>query len=125
MDPSQAKDLLEKHLFNVSGDIAKWQRSQNKHENYTAEIPYDMKQPRDEAEAQLADLVEHDQNLCYTWVSIMLMADSLEELDADTESTGHKDLTQSRFQSSFQCQADRSWCGRQREVPRSRTFNAN
>ncbi len=85
MDPSQAKDLLEKHLFNVSGDITKWQRSQNKHENYTAEIPYDLKQPRDEAEAQLADLVEHDQNLCYTWVSIMLMADSLEELDADTE----------------------------------------
>lgn len=85
MDPSQAKDLLEKHLFNVSGDITKWQRSQNKHENYTAEIPYDLKQPRDEAEAQLADLVEHDQNLCYTWVSIMLMADSLEELNADTE----------------------------------------
>lgn len=85
MDPSQAKDLLEKHLFNVAGDITKWQRSQNKHENYTAEIPYDLKQPRDEAEAQLADLVEHDQNLCYTWVSIMLMADSLEELNADTE----------------------------------------
>ena len=85
MDPSQAKDLLEKHLFNVSGDITKWQRSQNKHDNYTAEIPYDLKQPRDEAEAQLADLCEHDQNLCYTWVSIMLMADSLEELDSDTE----------------------------------------
>ena len=85
MDPSQAKDLLEKHLFNVSGDITKWQRSQNKHENYTAEIPYDLKQPRDEAEQQLADLCEHDQNLCYTWVSIMLMADSLEELESDTE----------------------------------------
>lgn len=85
MDPAQAKDLLERHLFNVSGDITKWQNSQNKHDNYTAEIPYDLKQPRAEAEAQLADLVEHDQNLCYTWVSIMLMADSLEELDADTE----------------------------------------
>lgn len=85
MDPAQAKDLLEKHLFNVSGDITKWQNSQNKHDNYSAEIPYDLKMPRAEAEAQLADLVEHDQNLCYTWVSIMLMADSLEELNADTE----------------------------------------
>lgn len=108
MDPADAKDLLEKHLFNVSGDITKWQMSQNKHENYTAEIPYDLKQPRDEAEAQLADLVEHDQNLCYTWVSIMLMADSLEELDADTElvrKNGKKNNIQLMVPKQYQIEA--------------------
>jgi len=97
MAPTEAKDLLEKHLFNVSGDITKWQMSQNKHDNYTAEIPYDLKRPRDEAEEQLADLVERDQNLCYTWVSLMLMADTLEELDSDTAliiSNGHKNNLQ-------------------------------
>lgn len=108
MDPAQAKDLLEKHLFKVSGDITKWQNNQNKHDNYTAEIPYDLKQPRAEAEAQLADIVEHDQNLCYTWVSIMLMADSLEELDADTETViknGKKNNIQLMVPKRYQIEA--------------------
>lgn len=108
MDPSAAKELLDKHLFNVSGDITKWQMSQNKHENYTAEIPYDLKQPREEAEQQLADLVEHGQNLCYTWVSIMLMADSLDELDADTQlviKNGRKNNIQLMVMPQYQIEA--------------------
>ncbi len=76
----------ERKALNVETNIANWQRSQNNNNNYSAVIPYDLEQQRQETKEFLNDLVTRDQRMFLCVVTLVHTADSKEELDNDTES---------------------------------------
>lgn len=84
-DPKDAYDFALKKLDAVEDKIARWQQSQNKSANFSAEIPYTMANEREEMLQFLKDLNENDQCMCKTTITIFLFANSLEELDSDTD----------------------------------------
>lgn len=53
--------------------------------NFTASIPYELEQLRAETKEFLDDLSTRDQRMIFANVTIVHMADTLEQLDADTE----------------------------------------
>ncbi|MBR6802126.1 MAG: ATP-binding protein [Eubacteriaceae bacterium] len=77
---------VEKRLLGVDTNIANWQRRQNRNNNFSAEIPYDLAVQREEAKEFLNDLTNRDQKMMFAVFSIVHLADSLEELNADTKS---------------------------------------
>lgn len=79
-----SKEVGHKMLI-VETNIAKWQRRQNDSHNYTAVIPYDLNQQRRETKEYMEDLTERDQKMMLAILSVIHMADTKEQLDADTE----------------------------------------
>lgn len=63
--------------------IGKEDRTQNN--NFSAVIPYDMELQRKESKEFLDDLTVRDQRMMLGCMTIVHLADSLEELDNDTE----------------------------------------
>ena len=76
----------ESKLLAVETNISNWQRKQNQNNNFSATIPYDMEQQREESRDFLNDLVARDQRMIPALITIVHTADSKEQLDADTES---------------------------------------
>lgn len=97
MSTEEAKKLLEKIALGIETDIANFQRKQNSNNNYSAVIPFEMEQKRNEIREFLNDTTERDQRMFSVLMTIMHTADSLEELDNDTEalcSIGRKHMCQ-------------------------------
>ena len=76
---------VESRLLGVETNISNWQRRQNQNNNFTATIPYDMELQRQEAKEFLNDLTTRDQKMMFAVITMVHMADSKEQLDADTE----------------------------------------
>lgn len=76
---------VESRLLGVETNITNWQRRQNKNNNFSAVIPYDMELQRQESKEFLEDLTARDQRMMLAVITMVHMADSLEQLDADTE----------------------------------------
>lgn len=76
---------LQKKLLAVETDIAKWQNKQNMNNNFSANIPYRLEQIRNELKEFLDDLTTRDQRMMFVTVTLVHIADSLEELNNDTE----------------------------------------
>ena len=88
---------LQNKLLGVETNVANWQRRQNNANNYTSNVPYDMQLQRKETTEFLNDLTERDQRMMYGLVTVVHLAESKEQLDADTESllaVGRKHLCQ-------------------------------
>ena len=88
---------VENRLLGVETNIANWQRRQNKNNNFSAVIPYDMKLQREESEEFLNDLVSRDQRMMVAVITMVHTADTKEQLDADTDailSTARKHMCQ-------------------------------
>ena len=88
---------VESRLLGVETNIANWQRRQNKNNNFSAVIPYDMELQRKEAKEFLDDLTTRDQRMMFAVITLVHMADTKEQLDADTEailSTSRKHMCQ-------------------------------
>ena len=64
-----------------------WQRRQNANNNFSAVIPYDMELQRKRAKEFLDDLTVRDQRMMLGCMTIVHLADSLEELDNEYRST--------------------------------------
>ncbi|MFA0814765.1 MAG: VirB4-like conjugal transfer ATPase, CD1110 family [Anaerofustis sp.] len=77
---------VERRLLGVETNITNWQRRQNQNNNFSADIPFDLSQQRKEAKEFLSDLTERDQRMLFGVLTIVHLADSLKELDNDTES---------------------------------------
>ena len=60
--------------------------------NFTAVVPYELEQQRAETKEFLDDLSTRDQRMVYTNVTLLHMADTLEQLDSDTETLLSKSL---------------------------------
>ena len=88
---------VERRLLGVETNIANWQRRQNKNNNFSAVIPYDLELQRKEAKEFLEDLTTRDQRMMFAVITMVHMADTKEQLDADTEaivSTARKHMCQ-------------------------------
>ena len=88
---------IQSRIMGIETDITRWQQRQNDKNNFTATVPYDLEQLRGEAKEFLADLTERDQRMMFAVVTLVHIADSLEQLDADTDallSIGREHLCQ-------------------------------
>lgn len=88
---------VENRLLGVETNITNWQRKQNQNNNFSAVVPYDMELQRKESKEFLDDLTTRDQRMFFAVITMVITADSKEELDQDTEtilSTGRKHMCQ-------------------------------
>ena len=88
---------VRSRILGIETDITRWQQRQNDKNNFTASIPYELEQLRGETKEFLSDLTERDQRMIFAVVTLVHIADSLEQLDADTEallSIGREHLCQ-------------------------------
>ena len=77
---------VENRLLGVETNLANWQRRQNRYNNFSAIVPYDMELQRKESKEFLDDLITRDQRMMLGVITMVIMADSLDELNQDTES---------------------------------------
>ena len=76
---------VQSRILGIEADIARWQQRQNSRNNFTASIPYELEQLRAETKEFLDDLSTRDQRMIFANVTIVHMADTLEQLNTDTE----------------------------------------
>ncbi len=81
----EAMKDAEKRRLNVETTIAQWQRKQNENNNFSAVIPYDLEQQRQESKEFLDDLATRNQRMFLCSLTIIHTAETKEELDNDTE----------------------------------------
>ena len=77
---------VENRLLGVETNITNWQRRQNKNNNFSALVPYDMELQRKESKEFLDDLTTRDQRMMLGVITLVITADSFEEMEQDTES---------------------------------------
>lgn len=75
----------QNRTLGIETNISRWFVKQNKNGNFNAVIPYDMQQQREESKAFLDDLITRDQRMFLSVLSIVITANSKEELDNDTD----------------------------------------
>ncbi|MDL2294865.1 TraE family protein, partial [Ruminococcaceae bacterium OttesenSCG-928-D13] len=88
---------VEKRVLGVETNITNWQRRQNSNNNFSAIVPYDLEQQRQESREFLNDVTSRDQRMIFATVTVAHTAATKEQLDADTESllsTARKNLCQ-------------------------------
>ena len=76
---------VENRLLGVETNITNWQRKQNQNNNFSAVVPYDMELQRKESKEFLDDLTTRDQRMMFAVITMVITADSKEQLDTDTE----------------------------------------
>lgn len=77
---------VENRRLGVETNIANWQRRQNNNNNFSAVIPYDLEQQRNESKEFLDDLTNRDQRMFVCVLTIVLIADSKEKLEQESDS---------------------------------------
>ena len=88
---------VESRLLGVETNITNWQRKQNQNNNFSAVVPYDMELQRKESKEFLDDLTTRDQRMMFAVITMVITADTKEQLEADTEtilSTARKHMCQ-------------------------------
>ena len=81
----EAVKEIQSRILAVETDVARWQQKQNANNNFSAVVPYELEQTRGEAKEFLDDLTARDQRMIFAVVTLVHIADTLEQLDADTE----------------------------------------
>ena len=76
---------VENRLLGVETNITNWQRKQNENQNFSAIIPYDMQQQREEAREVMEDLTVRDMKMTFVVITMVHTAETKEQLDLDTE----------------------------------------
>ena len=76
---------VERKMLGVETNITNWQRRQNANNNFSAIVPYDMEQQRRETKEYMTDLPSRDQRMMLSVLTIVHLADTKAELDADTD----------------------------------------
>lgn len=85
VNTDEAAREVSRKMLGAETNITNWQRRQNAAHNFSATIPFDLEQQRTETKEYMNDLTERDQKMMLTILTIVHMADSKEQLDADTE----------------------------------------
>ena len=76
---------VENRLLGVETNITNWQRRQNSNNNFSAIVPYDMELQRKESKEFLDDLTTRDQRMMVAVLTMVITAETKEQLDSDTE----------------------------------------
>ena len=83
------KDLttstLQKKYLGIESDIIKQQQVRNRNNDFSSEISYAKRTEKKEIEEIMDDVRENDQCLFYTAVTMVIVAESKEELESVTE----------------------------------------
>ena len=82
----EAVKIINKLILGTETDKARFTRKQNSNGNFTADIPYDLQQRAQELKEFMDDLTSRDQRMLFATITMVIMSDSLEELEEDTES---------------------------------------
>lgn len=77
---------VETRLLGTETNITNWQRKQNANNNFSAEVPYDLEMQRQELREFLDDLSGRDQKMMLSVLTIVITADTLDELNQQTKS---------------------------------------
>ena len=88
---------VENRLLGVETNITNWQRKQNQNNNFSAVVPYDMELQRKESKEFLDDLTTRDQRMFFAVITMVITADTWQELQSMTEaikSTARKHMCQ-------------------------------
>ena len=85
IETDEAVRAVKRIVMGTEQNLATWQRRQNLNQNYSASIPYEMAEERDSARDCLRRLEKNDQRIMNATVTIVLTADSKEQLDADSK----------------------------------------
>ena len=86
ISPDDASRIVEDSYMRVEKNIFNWQQKQNHRKMFAATIPYDKKTQRSEIELMLEDINERGQHLFDLTITVIHTADTLEELNSETES---------------------------------------
>ena len=81
----EAVKEAENRRLGVETNITNWQRKQNANNNFSAIIPYDMEQQRNESKDFLDDLTLRDQKMFLSVLTIVITDETKEKLENDTE----------------------------------------
>ena len=76
---------MQQRIMGVESDITRWQQRQNNRNNFAAAIPYELEQLRAENREFLDDLSSRDQRMIHGNITLVHIADTLDQLNADTE----------------------------------------
>lgn len=76
---------VESRLLGIETNITNWQRRQNQNNNYSATVPYDMTLQHEETTEMLKDLSQNNMGMMCATMTLVHLADTKEQLDADTE----------------------------------------
>mgnify|MGYP001001279249 CR=1 FL=1 len=76
---------VEKRLLGVETNITNWQRKQNQNNNFSAIPPMQLTDARDTMRSMLDDLTMRDQRMTLCVMTLVHVADSKAQLDADTD----------------------------------------
>ena len=76
---------VEKKLLGIETNVANWQRRQNRSNNFQAALPYDMETQRAETREFLRDLTTRDQRMMLSVLTMVITAETKEQLDQDTD----------------------------------------
>lgn len=76
----EAVKEAENRRLGIETNITNWQRKQNANNNFSAIIPYDMEQQRNESKDFLDDLITRDQRMFLSVLTMVITEDSLEKL---------------------------------------------
>lgn len=76
---------LQKKYLGIENDIIKQQRTRNRNNDFSSEISYKKRMEKKEMEQIMDDVRENDQCLFFVAVTLIIMADSKEELNSICE----------------------------------------
>ena len=81
----EAVHEIENRLLGIEKNITTWQQKQNANNNFSAQVPYDLAQQRHMTKEFLDDLTTRDQRMFFGCLTMIHVADTLEQLRGDTD----------------------------------------
>jgi len=82
----EAVKIIEKLILSAETDKARFTRKQSQNGNFTADIPFDLELRIRELKEFMHDMMSRNQRMLFATITIVIISDSLEELEDDTES---------------------------------------
>lgn len=81
----EAHNEVEERQQAIDANINKWQRRQNKQQNYSANLPFQLEERRADIRDFLDELANNDEEMHIVTFTVAHTADTLEQLNEDTE----------------------------------------
>jgi len=82
---NEAMKAVQDVSLSIEADINKWQRKQNEQNNFSAILSPEQESWRRESKEINEDIISRDQRIIFGLVTIVHLADSLQELDSNTK----------------------------------------
>ena len=83
---AESEKVIKNALLGVNTEIANWQRRQNENNNFSATVPYELEKRKEYYEELLILVQREDQRMTQTLITVLISADSKDELEGETES---------------------------------------